>query len=159
VPEENGINIQHILVPIDFSACSNHALNLALRLARLLHARLTLLHVVQMPYLVGGGAGAGMGEGVALYAEQAETEAHQMLADYAQRVSDAGLECETIVDHATPFQRIIDHAASRRVDLIVMGTHGHTGLQHMLLGSVAEKVVRLAHCPVMVTREPEAAEE
>jgi universal stress protein A len=157
VPEENAINIQHILVPIDFSACSKHALNLALQLARLLHARLTLLHVVQMPYLVGGGAD--MGEGMALYTEQAETEAHQMLADYARRVNDAGLECETIVEHATPFQRIIDHAEALRVDLIVMGTHGHTGLQHMLLGSVAEKVVRLARCPVMVTREPEASEE
>lgn len=146
------MNIQHILVPTDFSACSSHALNQAIELGRLLHARITLLHVVQMPYLVG--SGAGMGEGTALYTEQAETEAHQMLAAYAQRVSDAGLECDTIVDHATPFQRIVDHAEAHHVDLIIMGTHGHTGLQHMLLGSVAEKVVRLACCPVMVTREP-----
>jgi nucleotide-binding universal stress UspA family protein len=145
------MNIQHILVPTDFSACSSYALDLAIQLARLLHARITLLHVVQIPYLVGDGSG--MGVGVALYAEQAEIEAHQRLAAYVQRVSDAGLESETIVDHATPFQRIVDHAEAQHIDLIIMGTHGHTGLQHMLLGSVAEKVVRLACCPVMVTRE------
>lgn len=150
--EAKVMNIQHILVPTDFSACSSHALDLAIQLGRLLHARITLLHVVQIPYLVG--SGAGMGEGMALYTEQAETEAHQMLAAYVKRLSDAGLECDTIVDHATPFQRIVDHAETQHVDLIIMGTHGHTGLQHMLLGSVAEKVVRLACCPVMVTREP-----
>ena len=53
----------------------------------------------------------------------------------------------------TPFREIVDLAASQQVDLIVMGTHGRTGLQHILLGSVAERVVRLAPCPVMVTRE------
>jgi nucleotide-binding universal stress UspA family protein len=96
-----------------------------------------------------------MGEGMAVYADQAQADAQQTLATYAQRVHEAGVACETIVDHATPFQCIIDHADTNQVDLIVMGTHGHTGLQRMLLGSVAEKVVRLATCAVMVTREPE----
>jgi nucleotide-binding universal stress UspA family protein len=156
VSEANVVNIQHILVPTDFSTCSSHALNQAIQFGRLLKARLTLLHVVQIPALVGGGAamGAGTGEGVAIYVEQAEAEAHQLLAEYAQRVSDAGLECDTIIGHAAPFQMIVEHAETQHVDLIIMGTHGHTGLQHMLLGSVAEKVVRLACCPVMVTREP-----
>jgi len=153
VPAKNLSSIQHILVPTDFSTCSNRALDLGLEFARLLNARLTLLHVVPLP--VFAGAGAGMGEGIVIYTEQMEEEARQMLAGYTQRVNDAGVACETIVDHASPFQCILDHAEASQVDLIVMGTHGHTGLQHMLLGSVAEKVVRLAKCPVMVTRQPE----
>jgi nucleotide-binding universal stress UspA family protein len=146
------MTIKHILVPTDFSDCSNHALDFALQFARILQARLTLLHVVQMPVLAGG---ADMGVGIATYTEQAEAEAHQGLADCAQRVRDADIACETVVDLATPFQRIIDHAEAHQVDLNVMGTHGHAGLQHFLLGSVAEKVVRLASCPVLVTRGPE----
>jgi nucleotide-binding universal stress UspA family protein len=146
------MTIKHILVPTDFSACSNYALDLALQFARLLQARITLLHIVQTPTFAGG---ADMGVGIATYTEQAEAEAHQILADGAQRARDAGITCETIVDLATPFQCIIDHADAHQVDLIVMGTHGHTGLQHFLLGSVAEKVVRLASCPVLVTRGPE----
>lgn len=153
MPTKSLISIQHILIPTDFSACSNRALDLGLELARLLNARLTLLHVVQLPVLAG--AGAGMGEGIVIYTEQMEEDARHTLADYAQRANNAGVACETIVDHASPFQCVLDHAETSQADLIVMGTHGHTGLQHMLLGSVAEKVVRLAKCPVMVTRQPE----
>jgi len=77
------------------------------------------------------------------------------LAQYAQRVTASGLDCETIIELASPYQHIVDYAATQYVDLIIMGTHGHTGLQHMLLGSVAERVVRLASCPVLVTRGTE----
>ena len=58
-----------------------------------------------------------------------------------------------VVAHGIPFQEIIDTAKVRQVDLIVMGTHGRTGLLHVLLGSVAERVVRLAPCPVLVARQ------
>ena len=56
--------------------------------------------------------------------------------------------------HGVPFHEILETAKSQKVDLIVMGTHGRTGLQHILLGSVAEKVVRLAPCPVLIARQP-----
>jgi nucleotide-binding universal stress UspA family protein len=71
-------------------------------------------------------------------------------------VRDTGLACEAVVAHAVPFQQIVNLAGARNVDMIVMSTHGRTGLAHMLLGSVAEKVVRLAPCPVLVTRGPHA---
>ena len=60
------------------------------------------------------------------------------------------------VQQGVPYREILDMAHTQQVDLIVMGTHGRTGLEHFFLGSVAEKVVRLAPCPVMVTRQPEA---
>lgn len=140
--------IQHILVPIDFGHASDHALTLAMQLAGVLKARLTLLHVVQTPLMPGPYTGMG----VAQYFDDVEVQVRQALAEYAQRVQAAGLTCETVTDIASPFQRIVDYAAEQHVDMIVMGTHGHTGLQHVLLGSVAERVVRLAPCPVLVTQ-------
>jgi nucleotide-binding universal stress UspA family protein len=68
------------------------------------------------------------------------------------RVQEAGLQGDSAIVEGIPFQVIINTAESMDVDLIVMGTHGRTGLTHALMGSVAEKVVRLAPCPVLVTR-------
>ena len=73
---------------------------------------------------------------------------------YRQRLQQAGLEGTVMVVHGIPFQSIVDTAHDQKVDLIAMGTHGRTGLAHVFLGSVAKKVVRLAHCPVLVTRGP-----
>ena len=73
---------------------------------------------------------------------------------YVQRVTAAGLVGDMVVVHGVPFQEIVETAKSQQVDLIVMGTHGRTGLHHVLLGSVAEKVVHLAPCPVLVVRQP-----
>jgi nucleotide-binding universal stress UspA family protein len=68
------------------------------------------------------------------------------------RVTAAGLTAERIVLYGVPFQEIIETAKARQVDLIVMGTHGRTGLIYVLLGSVAEQVIRLAPCSVLVVR-------
>jgi nucleotide-binding universal stress UspA family protein len=87
------------------------------------------------------------------YYVEMETSAQQGMMTYQKRVEDAGLVTDVIVMRGTPFREIVDTASNKRVDLIVMGTHGRTGLQHLLLGSVAERVVRLAPCPVLVTRE------
>jgi universal stress protein A len=145
---ENVNAFQHILVPIDFGRASDHALTIALQLGKVMKARLTLLHVVQTPLMTGPDTGIG----VAQYLDDVQLQARQSLAQYAQRVQDSGLDCEAVIELASPFQHIVDYAATQQVDLIVMGTHGHTGLQHMLLGSVAERVVRLAPCPVLVTQ-------
>jgi nucleotide-binding universal stress UspA family protein len=87
---------------------------------------------------------------------QIEAEARQTIEAHARRVHQAGLVCEAVVAHGTAFQHIIDMAGDKQVDLIVMGTNGYTGLQRFLIGSVTEKVVRLAPCPVLVTRAPDA---
>ena len=141
---------QRFLVPVDFSEYANQALDYALSLASKLDARLTLLHVIQALPL------GGVDMGVTLpytYVHDLEAEITSSMQAYLERVTAAGLEGEVAVVHGVPFQEIIDTAKAQQVDLIVMGTHGRTGLQHVLLGSVAERVVRLAPCPVLVVRQ------
>jgi nucleotide-binding universal stress UspA family protein len=140
-------SIEHILVPVDFGKAANHALTLAMQLASVMNARITLLHVVQTPSMPGTHTSVG----IAQYLDEVEAQARESLAEYAQRVKAAGMTCDAVTELASPFQCIIDYAAAQQVDLIVMGTHGHTGLQHVFLGSVAERVVRMASCPVLVT--------
>jgi nucleotide-binding universal stress UspA family protein len=81
-----------------------------------------------------------------------ETHAQQQTQKALARVQQAGLQGDSVIVEGTPFQTIINTAKDQGADLIVMGTHGRTGLTHALMGSVAEKVVRLAPCPVLVTR-------
>lgn len=145
---------QHILVPVDFSEPSEQALDSAIELAGKLKARLTLLHIVQPPVL-GTGPDVGLGAAYADLTAQMEADAGRALEASLQRVRQAGVVCKSTLIHGLPFQAIVDCARVQQADLIVMGTHGHTGLQHILLGSVAEKAVRLAPCPVLVTRSPE----
>ena len=143
------MTIQHILVPVDFSGYAEQALEYAIELARKLSARLTLLHVLHMMPM-------GVVDGTALpysYIQELEAEVQQRMEAYRQRVQDAALEGTVLVEAGSPFQGIVDTARDQHVDLIVMGTQGRTGLAHVFLGSVAEKVVRLAPCPVLVARE------
>jgi nucleotide-binding universal stress UspA family protein len=142
---------QRFLVPVDFSEYADQALEYAMGLAGKLGARLTLLHVIQALPL------GGVDMGVSLpytYLQDLEAEITNSLQAYLERVTAAGLEGEIAVVHGVPFHEIIETAKLQQVDLIIMGTHGRTGLQHVLLGSVAEKVVRLSPCPVLVVRQP-----
>jgi nucleotide-binding universal stress UspA family protein len=143
------VTIHHILVPIDFSAYADQALAYAMALAQALQARLTLLHVIHLtPWTMGDMVTTFPG----IFLEDVETEAQQLLQASLGRLRDAGLQGETVIVHGVPLQTIIDTATEKDVDLIIMGTHGRTGLTHVLMGSVAENVVRLAPCPVLVTR-------
>lgn len=140
---------QHILVPTDFSDYADYALDYAIELAHKFQARLTLLHVIHLPPLAMGDFDA---SGLVTYLEEIETDAQQRLQTLLSRVQQKGLQGETVMVHDVPFQAIINTAKDQDVDLIVMSTHGRTGLTHVLMGSVAERVVRLAPCPVLVTR-------
>lgn len=143
------MTVKHILVPTDFSNHADDALDYAIELAQRLQARLTLLHIIDTAPL-------GVVEGAAMlppaYWQELETGIEQSMEASLKRLDDAGLPGETTIVHGVPFQSIIDTAQDKGVDLIIMGTHGRTGLTHALMGSVAEKVVRLAPCPVLVTR-------
>ena len=88
------------------------------------------------------------------YLQDLEAEIMQSMEACLARVTAVGLDGDIVVVHGVPFHEIVETAKTQKVDLIVMGTHGRTGLQHVLLGSVAEKVVRLAPCPVLVARQP-----
>jgi nucleotide-binding universal stress UspA family protein len=145
------MTVHHILVPLDFSPYAEQALDSAIAFAQKLQARVTLLHVIQPPLAVGADMGVWPSPA---FVDDLEAAITSDMEGYLARVTAAGLAGEIAVVHGVPFQEIIDTAKARQVDLIMMGTHGRTGLSHVLLGSVAEKVVRLAPCPVLVARQP-----
>jgi nucleotide-binding universal stress UspA family protein len=145
------MTVHHILVPIDFSPYAEQALGYAIALAQKLQARLTLLHVIQPPLVAGADMGVWPSS---TFLQDLEAAITGDLEGYLARVTAAGLTGEMVVIHGVPFQQILDTAQARQVDLIILGTHGRTGLAHVLLGSVAEKVARLAPCPVLIARQP-----
>ena len=144
------MTVHHVLVPIDCSPSAEQALAYAIAIAQKLQARVTLLHVIQPPLVAGADMGAWPSPA---FLHELEAAITRDMEGYLARVTDAGLAGAIAVMHGVPFQEILDTAKTRQVDLILMGTYGRTGLSHILLGSVAEKVVRLAPCPVLIARQ------
>ncbi len=136
---------ERFLVPIDFSPDAEHALHEAITLGAALHAYIILLHVRDDSEL-----------NPWAHSGDAEAATRAALRAYLEPVQAAGLSGEVVMVHGQPWQEIIDIARKHKATLIVMGTHGRTGLQHLLLGSVAERVVRHAPCSVLTVREPVA---
>lgn len=147
--------IRRILVPVDFSPPSDYALAYAGSLAADFGASLHVLHVVEDRVLSGAWpAEVYLGQLPGLRDELIkDAEAH--VEEGVKLAATRGLQATGQVLVGLPFQTIIDSARAADVDLIVMGTHGRTGFTHLLLGSVAERVVRHAPCPVLVVRERE----
>jgi len=140
---------QKLLVPIDFSEHAERALDYAIAWGRQLRAQLVLLHVIQSI----SDAGFDMMSALpAAHLKVLENELTQHMKDYLQRVEDAGVEGDSVIAYGTPYDKTIELVETRQIDLIVMGSHGRTGLSHLFLGSMAEKLVRLAPCPVLVVR-------
>lgn len=146
------INLRTILVPSDFSECSDEAVQYGLELAHRFGASLHLLHVVADPAAQPWGAEA-FSMPVLEVVEAWQKQAEERLQ---AAVPDADRDRVTVVSVvATPCAEILAYAAAHAVDLIVMGTHGRSGISHLLLGSIAERVVRRAPCPVLTVRRPE----
>lgn len=137
--------IKRILCPVDFSDVSRHAIEQATALAGWCKARITALHVHTPVYvpLPGLPILEGLEAGADLSRLSDETAACFGAA------TDAGIGVDVVVDVGTPASCIIDRAAAVSADVIVMGTHGASGFQHLLLGSVAEHVLRKATCAVL----------
>ena len=144
--------ISRILVPLDFGPQADIVVAYAAAVATPTHATVDLLHVVEDP--------AGAHDWVAdLYLremtairERALADAERALGRHVTRLGLAGVEARCHVVLGRPTTVILDQARSHAADLIVMGTHGRSGLPHMLMGSVAEQVVRAAPCPVLTVR-------
>jgi nucleotide-binding universal stress UspA family protein len=148
------IDLHRILVPTDFSKHSHNALTYATAFAEKFGAELYLLHVVQDLALFIPEA-VSVAPPVAPPIEQMTAAVREAL-ERVVRENDLGrLTVHPEVRQGTPFYEIIQFAREAGVDLIIMGTHGHSGLAHVLLGSVTEKVVRKAPCPVLTVRHPE----
>src|SRR5438105_6350624 len=141
--------VQHVLVPMDFSATADRALEYAIALAQQLQARLTLLHVLDMTPVTMDEMTPGV---VATYLDDLETDAQHLLQASLERVQRAGLQGESLLVQGTPTRTIVDTAGEQGVDLIAMGTHGRSGLAHVILGRVAVHVVRQGTCHWILTR-------
>jgi nucleotide-binding universal stress UspA family protein len=138
-----AMEIHHILAPTDFSVYANQAVTSAFELAQVCGAKLSLLHVIEVPvYAIE----------VALPLADLEQEARQSLARLLPEAAAAHVEVTRLVELGIPYHKILEVARAEHVDLIVMATHGRTGLGHLVLGSVAERIVRLAPCPVLTIR-------
>jgi nucleotide-binding universal stress UspA family protein len=147
------MQFRHILAPTDFSEYSKKAVASALELAKKFGAKLSILHVVELPpYPVEGYVPPSL---TATFIEDLEREASQELAQVVPEAEAAGVEVARLVAVGTPYRKIIDMAEGEQVDLIVMATAGRTGFSHLIMGSIAERVVRTASCPVLTIRPHE----
>ena len=151
------IAIKTILLPTDGSECSRKAMGYALSFARQYGARVVALHVIDQRWEDQTRVTfAELGQDLTQRIRKGyEEEAGRILNDAADAARKAGVPVETRTLTGIPFEEIVRLGEELSVDLIIMGTHGRTGMSHLLLGSVAEKVVRKAPCPVLTVRQEE----
>jgi universal stress protein A len=141
-------NIKRILCPVDFSETSAAALRSAQELARLLGGTLVVAHVFDDPYAI-----EGSGDQVSTLVSAYERTMTGKLSELLSTL-DHSVPVESRTARGAPAETIATLAEQEACDLIVMGTHGRTGLRHMLLGSVTERVLRIANVPVLTLRAP-----
>jgi nucleotide-binding universal stress UspA family protein len=146
--------VRRILHATDFSTASRPALSTAIALARRSRAHLTLVHTLPPPALVLEDSYISA-KAFRELEERAFRQAEGRLRRLGARARTAGVRVSTLVLRGTPFEQIIRAAGRERADLIVIGTHGRTGFARLMLGSVAERVVGLARCPVLTVRSKE----
>ena len=151
IPPQPPFRLKRILVPIDFSECAKKALRYAIPLAKEHKAAITLLYVVPPDYAVGEYGGIAY---ASLHAETTASGERELAALVVDEVRGR-VSTDTLVRSGSPAFEIVEAAKALPADIIVISTHGRTGLKHMLLGSVTEHVVSRAPCPVLVVRERE----
>jgi nucleotide-binding universal stress UspA family protein len=154
VPEQAGLGIRSILVPIDFSVHSKNALKYAIPIAEKFHASLHLVYVVEPTIYP---ADLGFGQVVLPGVEdELREKGGEELESLIEREIGGRVAATCAVRTGNPHQEILREASERGVDMIVVATHGHSGVEHMLFGSTADRIVRNARCPVLTVR-PEKA--
>jgi nucleotide-binding universal stress UspA family protein len=147
------VQVQNILWLTDFSDDSTHALAYARTLAALCNTNLYLMHVIENP--TSSIYGAVEGDYLAMEANARE-KARAWLDDMAKELNDLPNK-EVVLREGEVVREVINIEAEKAIGTVVLGTHGRTGLVHLLIGSVAEKVIRSVHCPVYVVRHPQRA--
>ena len=147
------ISLKRILYPTDFSKYSLYAFDYAVSFAKQYGAKLFIVHVLpNYPLILGPEVTF-----VNVPKLEAATSEHVQgeMTRLQEQCTAAGVETEALIMIGTPFVQIIEAARDKEVDLIVIATHGRTGVRHVLFGSVAERVVRMAPCPVLSIKHPE----
>ena len=148
------IEVKKILVPTDFSPPSVKALAYGRAFARLFQSSLHVLHVIEEPF-VHGFTMEGYIATLPEFSAQLEVRAKEELARQLSEADRRELAAVETTRFGNPYSEIVAYAKEQDVDIIVMGTHGRGMVAQLLLGSVAERVVRMAPCPVLTVREPE----
>jgi nucleotide-binding universal stress UspA family protein len=155
--QARGMAWNTILVPHDFSASANHATAIARDEAKAHGGTIVLLHVIDLPSQLSPDAvivpdATGVSISVKQYAIQS-AEAH--LQDIADRLAKDGVTATGVIKIGNPIDEINRTVDDHKIDVVVMGTHGRTGIRHLMAGSVAERVVRSSRVPVLTIRHPE----
>ncbi|WP_040661975.1 universal stress protein [Nitrococcus mobilis] len=146
------VTIRRVLCPVDYSECSSEAMKYAAHIAAREGAKLYPIHVVDIRNF---GHETPLGFEVPKPTpETIERIRKELQEDLAYERDGKKVEVEAIVVMGKPIEEILKAAKEKAVEMIVMGTHGRTGLQHVIIGSVAENVVRKATCPVLTVRSP-----
>ncbi|MDO8549180.1 MAG: universal stress protein [Ignavibacteria bacterium] len=144
--------INKVLVPIDFSDYSKSSLKYAVNFAKLFDASLILVYVIE-PVIYPPDFSMGQ-IAIPTLGLEMDKRAKEELDKLAEKEIPSGVSVKKIIKTGKPFVEIIETAAEENVDIIIIATHGHSGVEHILFGSTAEKVVRKAPCPVLTLREP-----
>jgi len=145
------IQLRRILIPTDFSEFSEHAMKYACEFARRFSAELHLLNVVENIYPIVAEPGMAV-PSAGEYLMDLMNSSEQAIQQLPPADWNMNVPVVREVRTGTPFLEVIRYAREKEIDLIVLGTHGRSGLVHVLMGSVAEKVVRKAPCPVLTVR-------
>lgn len=149
------IAIKNVLVATDFSGPSESAVNYARAMARSFGASLHVIHVFE-PLWITSADVVGGGVALATMVQGLEDAARKQLEESVTEEDRRELHAVAVtLTSESPAREIAHYASEHKVDLVVIGTHGRSGLSRLLIGSVAEKVVRLAPCPVLTVHHPE----
>ena len=152
------LNLKTVLIPTDFSENSKKALIYAVRLAQRNDSSLILFHAFELPEFVRQRPpdfSGGFNEEEMKLFDDARRRCEERLVTLSRDLQGCNVKIETAHRLGTPYEEIIKVARERGVDLIIIATHGYTGLEHFLLGSTTERVVRVSPCPVLVVRQEE----
>ncbi len=151
------MNWKKILVPHDFSSSANHAATLARDEAKAHGSTITLLHVIELPLQLMPDAIIATGPGGRQMSvrDLAMTTAEDHLVDLEERLTKDGVSVTHVIRIGKPVDEILKLAAEDNMGIIVMGTHGHTGIRAFVAGSVTERVVRNSPIPVLTVRHPD----
>ncbi len=146
------INLSRILIATDFSAYSKEALEYGVYLAKAFESDLYLIHVFEPPFYFHSGASPSIQSEIRQYLNEARQEALRTLNALANDIQYREGKVHTLFKEEIPFLEVLKAAREIPTDLIVLSTHGRTGLAHVLMGSVAERVVQKSPCPVFTVR-------
>jgi nucleotide-binding universal stress UspA family protein len=147
------LHIRKILVPVDFSDNSKAALKIAFQFGSIFQAELVLIHVIE-PIFYPPDFTLGQITLPTMDTKDIETQVYQELTKLVLMEIEGKLQSKIIIRSGKPFSEIIDTAAEEDVDLIIISSHGQSGVEQILFGSTSEKVIRKAPCPVLTLRDP-----